>query len=330
MTEHVVQLPGGTHFTADADENLLAAAQRAHWLVRYGCRNGNCQACAATLLEGCVVQRDATIAATPTDNPAILLCLCRARSDLQIALPGDPLHGSGEQARRYYARVNNIRYDSLGSEGTEAKLHITLPAGRTPPVYPGQYFQLEHHGEVLRADVDTALSTSRDLYLHCATARDFAADRYLSATGPLGYCYAMAPTSVLILRDSPRNLQARLLHGALPDAQLCDATHIADFDFAAIGANPSFDAILACTLDPELAEQWYRALLERGIAFDEFRSDDAIRYRWRVWREDDNANRFPLATALSEEAARHMVDDYQRRGHKQLYWAEPMTLRNRG
>jgi ferredoxin len=326
MTEHVVQLPGGTHFTAAADESLLAAAQRANWLVRYGCRNGNCQACAATLLAGCVLQGDTPIGATTTENPSILLCLCRAQSDLQIALPGEPLHGSYGQARRYYARVNSIRYGNTGSDGAETELNVTLPAGRTLPIYPGQYFLLEHHGDLLRAEVDTAVSEGRVLNLHCTTAQDFGADRYLTAIGPLGYCYTTTSTnSVLILRDNPQNIQARLLHGSLPDAQLFDARHIDECDTAS-----TFDTVLACARDPQSVEQWYHALLERGIAFAEFRSDVAIRYRWSVWRQDDNANRFPLDTALSEQAARRMVDDYQRRGHKQLYWAEPMTLRREG
>jgi ferredoxin len=325
MTEHVVQLQGGTHFTTDAEENLLVAAQRAQWLVRYGCRNGNCRACAATLLAGKVAQGDVEVAATVVETPSILLCLCRAQSDLRIALPGDPLHGSSEQARRYYARVNSIRYGVLGSEGAEAELHITLPAGRIPPIHPGQYFLLEHQGERLRAEVDTTVSTGRDLYLHCATAQDFAADRYLTAIGPLGYCYT-TETLVLILRDDPQNVQARLLQNALPNAHLCDARHITDGSIAAISP---FEIVLACVHDPQLAEQWYHSLLGQGIAFDEFRSDVAIRYRWCVWRQDDNANRFLLDTALSEQSARRLVDDYQRRGHKQLYWAEPMTLRRK-
>lgn len=321
MTEHVVQLAGGAHFTANSDENLLAAAQRAHWLVRYGCRNGNCQACAATLLEGSVLQGDTVI--TAIANPSILLCLCRAQSDLQIGLPGDPLHGSSEQARRLYARINNVGYESTG----EVELHLTLPAGRTPPVYPGQYFLLEHQGEQLRADVDTALSKGRALHLRCTTAHDFAADRHVAATGPLGYCYATAAaTSILILHDTTRTIQAQLLHSATPAGQLRD---ISDFDFNVGRADTAFDTVLACTHDPQRAEQWYDTLLERGVVFDEFRSDSAIRYRWQVLRQDDNANRFQVAAALTEPAARRMVDDYQRRGHKQLYWAEPMTHRNR-
>jgi ferredoxin len=317
MTEHVVQLAGGAHFIANSDENLLTAAQRAHWLVRYGCRNGNCQACAATLLAGSVLQGDTAIAAS--GNSSILLCLCHAQSDLRIELPGDPLHGSSAQARRHYARVDGVGQGENG--GTE--LHLILPAGRTLPVYPGQYFLLEYRNLSLRAEIDTERSKGRDLYLRCATAQDFGAERYLGATGPLGYCYAAtAAGSLLILRDSAHNIQAGLLRDALPHARLCDGGGIGDYDFG--DHTVSFDTVLACTRDPQLAEHWYYALLERGIAFDEFRSDTAIRYRWRVWRQDDNGNRFALGNALSERAARHRVDDYHRRGHKQLYWAEPM------
>lgn len=326
MTERIVRLSSGVHFAAGADEDLLAAAQRAHWLVRYGCRNGNCQACAATLLEGTVVQDGTLIAATQPIAPTILLCLCRAQSDLLIALPGDPLHGSSAQARRLYSRLDSVRYGAPAGDGFEAELRIALPAGRLAPMYPGQYMLIEHGGDVLRADIDTSVSAGRDLCLLCATARDFATQRYVTTIGPLGYCYAPdAAVPVLILRDSLHSRQARLLKDALPHAQLCDARHI---DRLAAAQQP-FTTVLACAQDAAQAEQWYHALLDAGIAFDEFRSDDTLLYRWSVWRQDDNANRFLVRAGLSESGARALVDDYERHGHKQLYWAEPMTPRSR-
>lgn len=321
MTDHIVRIASGAQFVARADENLLAAAQRAHWLVRHGCRNGNCRACAATLLEGSVMQADTPIHATADVQPTVLLCLCHACSDLRIGLPGDPLHGSGEQARRYYSRIVGIRHGATGSAGAATELHIALPAGRVVPIHAGQYMLLEHGGEVLRAEVDTAVSSGRDLYLHCEAARDFVADRYLTAIGPLGYCYAGTTTdTLLVLCDDPHNRQAQLLRAALPHAVTCAATHI---DQLAEGA--AFHTVLACARDPRQTVAWYRALLERRIAFDEFRSDDAVRYRWRVWRQDDNGNRFALSEALDEDEARRLAADYQQRGHKQLYWAEPMA-----
>ncbi len=43
---------------------------------------------------------------------------------------------------------------------------------------------------------------------------------------------------------------------------------------------------------------------------------------WAVHRQDDNGNRFIVETGLSREEAERLVEMYERRGHKQVYWAE--------
>lgn len=43
---------------------------------------------------------------------------------------------------------------------------------------------------------------------------------------------------------------------------------------------------------------------------------------WTVHRQDDNGNRFIVETGLSREDAERLVDLFERRGHKQTYWAE--------
>jgi hypothetical protein len=43
---------------------------------------------------------------------------------------------------------------------------------------------------------------------------------------------------------------------------------------------------------------------------------------WAVHRQDDNGNRFVVATGLSREDAERLVRVYEARGHKQWYWAE--------
>lgn len=45
--------------------------------------------------------------------------------------------------------------------------------------------------------------------------------------------------------------------------------------------------------------------------------------KWRVMRQDDNGNRFVAKTDLTQEAAIDFADEFTRRGHKQMYWAEP-------
>ncbi|SDI74744.1 hypothetical protein [Pseudomonas panipatensis] len=44
---------------------------------------------------------------------------------------------------------------------------------------------------------------------------------------------------------------------------------------------------------------------------------------WRLLRLDDNGNRFVMRRGLSQDEAEALARDYQARGHKQTYWAEP-------
>jgi hypothetical protein len=48
--------------------------------------------------------------------------------------------------------------------------------------------------------------------------------------------------------------------------------------------------------------------------------------QWRVMRQDDNGNRFVVASALTESEARLLSASYAARGHKQLYWAESIAV----
>jgi hypothetical protein len=44
---------------------------------------------------------------------------------------------------------------------------------------------------------------------------------------------------------------------------------------------------------------------------------------WAVHRQDDNGQRFVVQTGLSREEAQGLVAEFEARGHKQVYWAEP-------
>jgi UDP-N-acetyl-2-amino-2-deoxyglucuronate dehydrogenase len=44
---------------------------------------------------------------------------------------------------------------------------------------------------------------------------------------------------------------------------------------------------------------------------------------WTVYRQDDNGNRFVVSTRLGREEAERLVAEFEARGHKQVYWAEP-------
>jgi aminoglycoside 6'-N-acetyltransferase len=45
---------------------------------------------------------------------------------------------------------------------------------------------------------------------------------------------------------------------------------------------------------------------------------------WRVLRRDDNANTFVMRDGLAREAALAIAREFEARGHKQVYWIEPM------
>jgi hypothetical protein len=44
---------------------------------------------------------------------------------------------------------------------------------------------------------------------------------------------------------------------------------------------------------------------------------------WTVYRQDDNGNRFIVSTRLNRVEAERLVTEFEARGHKQVYWAEP-------
>jgi hypothetical protein len=43
---------------------------------------------------------------------------------------------------------------------------------------------------------------------------------------------------------------------------------------------------------------------------------------WQIWRQDEAGNRYLVQSAGSEAEARRLCGEYERRGHKQLYWVQ--------
>jgi hypothetical protein len=51
-------------------------------------------------------------------------------------------------------------------------------------------------------------------------------------------------------------------------------------------------------------------------------SPDRREELWAVHRQDDNGNHFVVETGLSRAEAERLVEMYEARSHKQLYWVE--------
>lgn len=83
MTFEVEIESSGHRFTAEADETLLDAALRQGIGLPYGCRNGACGSCIATLVSGEV---DYPEGHPDVDYEAdqVVICKARARSDLRL------------------------------------------------------------------------------------------------------------------------------------------------------------------------------------------------------------------------------------------------------
>jgi CDP-4-dehydro-6-deoxyglucose reductase len=176
----VITLPSGASFTAQRGENLLAAAQRAQWIVPYGCRNGNCMACEAQLLGGSVLLRGEQIDATQA-APKMLLCQSEALSDLTIELDIDPVPGNLAQSRRFYTQLA-----TQTSVGNCLQLELSLPAGRKPPILAGQYAIIETEIGNLRCEIDSQLSTARRLVLTAIVDTRLVIGHYFYVRYPLG------------------------------------------------------------------------------------------------------------------------------------------------
>jgi hypothetical protein len=44
--------------------------------------------------------------------------------------------------------------------------------------------------------------------------------------------------------------------------------------------------------------------------------------KYSIWRQDDNGNIFLVKDSLTEPGALRLVREYERKGHKQTYWAK--------
>jgi len=46
------------------------------------------------------------------------------------------------------------------------------------------------------------------------------------------------------------------------------------------------------------------------------------RMNWTLWRQDDNGHKFLIQTGLTQNNAKQLVEQYEQKGHKQMYWAK--------
>ncbi|MCP5266730.1 MAG: CDP-6-deoxy-delta-3,4-glucoseen reductase [Burkholderiaceae bacterium] len=136
----IVLAPGGREFTAKPDETILDAALGQGVVLAYGCKNGACGSCKATVLAGDIEQgRHNASALTDEDRRAgrALLCCAYARSDLELA--ARTVQAVADvPVRKMPCRVSSI--DRISPD--VIVLRLQLPANERFQYLAGQYIEL--------------------------------------------------------------------------------------------------------------------------------------------------------------------------------------------
>jgi CDP-4-dehydro-6-deoxyglucose reductase len=196
-------------FSAAPDQSLLDAALGASLNLPHSCKGGNCGSCRARLLQGEIHYPNGPplgISAAEAAEGFVLLCQCRARSDLTIETPQIT---PADQARikRLPARIERselLSHDVMG-------LFLRLPAAEAFSFEAGQYLDIMLPGGRRRSfSIASPPHDSRLLELHVrkVDGGEFSAPLFehvarsslLSIEGPLGqFCYREGTAPMLLI-----------------------------------------------------------------------------------------------------------------------------------
>jgi len=139
MAYKVLVRPSGREFSAQPSDNILDAALRAGVGLPFGCRDGACGSCKASILSGRIEQGVHAAPALSADEHArglALLCCARACSDLVIEVR--EVAGYGDfPARKMPSRIIAIEYPAPDV----AIVTLQLPASEQLKFRAGQFLE---------------------------------------------------------------------------------------------------------------------------------------------------------------------------------------------
>ncbi|WP_373332223.1 2Fe-2S iron-sulfur cluster-binding protein [Thiopseudomonas alkaliphila] len=163
--------PAGYVVQLRPNERILDGFIRLGYQVPYSCRNGNCNLCTATIIQGraqCVAQ---TYGARQTINT------CRAIAVEDIILNWDSVLAPNElPVSRVFCQLTDIQ----ALDGDVFRVQLLPPAGKPVRYFAGQYALVEREdGEVAAFSIASAPHQARYLELHIL-ARDNAPQALLA------------------------------------------------------------------------------------------------------------------------------------------------------
>ena len=132
----------GNQFKVGENENILDGAITHGVGFPYGCQNGFCGQCKATLIEGEVDYEEGVppgITPEEVNDNMILTCKCHAKSDVVLAV-NELESVSDIEVKTLPCKVDKI--EKLNHD--VAKISLKLPESETLQYLPGQYIDLIH------------------------------------------------------------------------------------------------------------------------------------------------------------------------------------------
>jgi CDP-4-dehydro-6-deoxyglucose reductase, E3 len=137
MSFQVTLQPSGHSFPAEADQSILEAAIAAGLLIPYGCRDGACGACKATVDSGQVqIDRYSASALSEAEQAAGLTLLCRAHALSDVVVTVRNVQRAGDiPIKKLPCRVQ--RLEKVAPD--VMVLEVKLPASEQFRFLAGQY-----------------------------------------------------------------------------------------------------------------------------------------------------------------------------------------------
>jgi CDP-4-dehydro-6-deoxyglucose reductase len=188
--------PSGAVLEVERGELILDAARRKGFECPQACRNGNCQICAALLVNGRVRQRGES-----HDHGEVFACLASPEED--CVLLWDGVLAPGELPVR---EMSCQLIDCEPRGGDVFRLRLRAPAGKLPRYHAGQYLLLEREsGDFSAFSLASAPAGGRVLELH-VLAREQSAIDLLARVRSSGFARVQLPfgdTHLAELPDGP-------------------------------------------------------------------------------------------------------------------------------